>query len=180
VIGVDSQKFDGIGERLDGFVEADLNQGLPKEVGTGYDVVIATDLLEQLYDPAAMLGEMQRVLAPGGVVMVSVANVAHWYPRLRMMFGRFQYERRGIFDFGHIRFFTGRTFEKTATSAGLRIRRLAVTGMPVEVTERGGSAPRWFTRLLGRADKSGLALSPTLFGYQLVYELDLSSKGAPR
>ena len=32
VIGVDVEKLDGVGERLDGFVEADLNEGLPKRL----------------------------------------------------------------------------------------------------------------------------------------------------
>src|SRR3974377_697522 len=41
VIGIDAEKFDGIGERLDGFIEADLSQGLPREIGEDYDVIIA-------------------------------------------------------------------------------------------------------------------------------------------
>ena len=34
VTGVDMVKHEGVGERLDAFVEADLNKGLPAEVGT--------------------------------------------------------------------------------------------------------------------------------------------------
>lgn len=177
VIGVDFRKHDGIGERIDGFVEADLNVGLPPEVGTGYDLVVGAEILDRVYDPKAMLSEMKRVLAPGGAIMAGIPNVSHWYPRLRMLLGRFQYETRGIFDFGHIRFFSARTFEKMAEAAGLRVRRRSIIGLPVEVTERGGPAPRWFTRMLSGADKMAIALSPSLFSYQLVYELDPADPG---
>lgn len=172
VIGVDAGKLDGVGERLDGFIEADLNEGIPAEAGTGFDVVLGADVLEHLYDPAKLLVESKKVLAPGGTIMTSVPNIAHWYPRLRMLLGQFQYERRGIFDFGHIRFFTGRSFEKMAKAAGMNVRKRSITGVPVEVAERGGAAPRWVTRILAASDKAGMAMSPTLFAYQLVYELE--------
>jgi glycosyltransferase involved in cell wall biosynthesis len=175
VVGVDAVKLDGVGDRLDEFVEADLNLGIPYEAGTGFDVVLGADVLEHLNDPAKLLAEAKRVLAPGGVVMVSVPNIAHWYPRIRVASGRFQYERRGVFDYGHIRFFTHRTFERMARGAGFDVRKRSITGLPVDITERGGSAPRWFQRLLARADKVGMAVSPNLFAYQLVYELEPSS-----
>jgi len=180
VIGVDSEKQDGLADRLDGFVEADLNQGLPEEIGEGFDVVVATETLSRLREPAVMLTEMQRVLRPGGVVMVSVPNISHWYPRIRVASGRFQYEKRGIFDRDHVRFFTSRTFEKTAAEAGLRVRRRAVTGFPVQITERGGRVPRWVIRSLSASDKLGIVLSPTLFSYLLIYELDGSNASLPR
>ncbi len=95
VIGVDSLKIDGVADRLDGFVEADLEKGLPAEVGTGFDVVVGAGVFERLVDPEALLRQIGAVLAPRGVVMVSVPNVAHWYPRARVLTGHFEYERRG-------------------------------------------------------------------------------------
>jgi glycosyltransferase involved in cell wall biosynthesis len=172
VIGVDSIKLDGVADRLDGFVEADLNQGLPAEVGTGFDVVMGADVFEHLVDPAALLTQLHNVLGPRGVVMVSIPNVAHWYPRLRVMFGRFDYERRGIFDSGHLRFFTRSSFERTARGAGMRVRRRSVSGLPLEVAERGGPAPGWAISMVSGLDHLGTALSPTLFAYQLLFELE--------
>jgi glycosyltransferase involved in cell wall biosynthesis len=172
VIGVDSMKLDGVGDRLDGFVEADLNQGLPAEVGTNFDVVVGADVFEHLVDPAALLTQLHNVLGPRGVVMVSIPNVAHWYPRLRVMFGRFDYERRGIFDSGHLRFFTRSSFERTARGAGMRVRRRSVSGLPLEVAERGGPAPSWAIKVISGLDHLGTALSPTLFAYQLLFELE--------
>jgi glycosyltransferase involved in cell wall biosynthesis len=172
VIGVDSIKLDGVADRLDGFVEADLNQGLPAEVGKDFDVVVGADVFEHLVDPAALLTQLHDVLGPRGVVLVSIPNVAHWYPRLRVMFGRFDYERRGIFDSGHLRFFTRSSFERMAQGAGMRVRRRSISGLPLEVAERGGPAPGWAIKVVSGLDHLGTALSPTLFAYQLLFELE--------
>jgi len=180
VVGVDSVKLDGVGERVDAFVEADLNEGLPGEVGTDFDVVLGADVLEHVYNPEKLLKEVQVVLAPRGLVMVSVPNFAHWYPRVRVLSGRFDYERRGIFDAGHIRFFTRRSFERMAKRAGMRVRRSTMSGLPVEVTERGGSIPTWITRALSGLDRTGMAIAPNLFAYQLIFELEPSNLGRQR
>jgi glycosyltransferase involved in cell wall biosynthesis len=172
VIGIDTEKLDGVGDRLDGFVEADLNVGLPAEVGKDFDVVIGADVFEHLVDPASLLMQVREVLSPRGVVMASVPNMAHWYPRLRVVSGHFDYERRGIFDAGHLRFFTQRSFERMATGAGMRVRRRSSAGLPIEVTERGGPSPSRLMGVVASVDKIGLALSPNLFSYQLLFELE--------
>lgn len=172
VIGIDSEKLDGVGHRLDGFIEADLNLGLPEEVGTDFDVIIGADVFEHLMDPASLLKDLRHVLAPDGVIMASVPNIAHWYPRIRVMFGRFDYERRGIFDSGHLRFFTRRSFERMARGAGMRVRRRSSSGLPVEVAELGGPAPSGLMRLVTGVDRVGLTVAPNLFSYQLLFELE--------
>lgn len=172
VIGVDNEKVDGVGERLDGFVEADLNQGVPEEVGGDYDVVIGADVFEHVMDPEKLLRQLRDVLAPRGVVIASVPNVAHWYPRLRVVTGNFDYERRGIFDAGHLRFFTQKSFERMATRAGMRVRRRSSSGLPVEVTARGGPSPSRLMAGVSMVDRIGLALSPSLFSYQFLFELE--------
>jgi glycosyltransferase involved in cell wall biosynthesis len=172
VIGVDSVKLEGVGHRLNEFVEADLNQGIPQEVGSDFDVVLGADVLEHLVDPSSLLKDVRALLSPGGVMLVSVPNIAHWYARLRVVTGRFEYERRGIFDSGHLRFFTGRSFERMARESGWRVRRRVISGVPIDVAERGGSVPRWLTRFVIGADRIGMALAPRLFAYQLLFELE--------
>ena len=72
VIGVDVAKHEGVGERLDGFIEADLNDGLPTETGDGFDVIVAADVLEHTIDPGALLADLVRRLSPDGSILVSV------------------------------------------------------------------------------------------------------------
>ena len=104
--------------------------------------------------------------------MASVPNVGHWYPRLRVLTGHFDYERRGIFDSVHLRFFTQKSFERMAMRAGMRVRRRSSAGLPVEVAERGGPSPSRAMRLVATADGICLALSPNLFSYQFLFEME--------
>ena len=172
VVGVDIEKLDGVAERLDQFVEADLSEGLPPEVGSDFDVIVGADVFEHMTEPAKLLSELGKVLAPRGVIMASVPNVAHWYPRLRIALGKFDYDRRGVFDAGHLRFFTRKSFARMAKGAGMRVRRVGSAGLPFEITERGGPVPTRVVGVLGALDRMGLALLPTLFSYQYVFELE--------
>jgi 2-polyprenyl-3-methyl-5-hydroxy-6-metoxy-1,4-benzoquinol methylase len=175
VTGVDSEKQAGVAERLDRFVEADLDVGIPDEVGAGYDVVLAADVLEHVRSPERLLADIRARVEPHGTVVVSIPNFGHWYPRIRVAAGRFDYERRGILDRGHLRFFTGQSFERLAAGAGFAVRRRDATGLPLEVLERGApgspSAGRG-RRVLQRLDRFAVKSWPSLFAYQLLYELE--------
>jgi glycosyltransferase involved in cell wall biosynthesis len=174
VDGVDLVKHEGVGARLDSFVEVDLNLGLPPDVGGGYDVIVAGDVVEHVIDPAALLGSLRDRLTDGGQILVSIPNFGHWYPRGRVAIGRFDYDRRGPLDHGHVRFFTRRSFERLVTSSGLRILERDVVGVPVDVAERGGPAGvvgRGLRRL-STVDRAAARSWPTLFGYQLLYRLE--------
>jgi 2-polyprenyl-3-methyl-5-hydroxy-6-metoxy-1,4-benzoquinol methylase len=178
VVGVDRVKHDGLGAHLDQFVEADLEQGLPAEVGDNFDVVVAVDLIGHIRDPERMLREAAERLRPGGTLFVSVPNFGHWYPRARIAAGRFDYDRRGILDRGHVRFFTRASAERTFEAAGLDLRRAESVGLPVELLVRRSSGKARGSRVaraLEVVDRGGLALSPTLFAYQYLFELQPSS-----
>lgn len=179
VTGVDTHELDGVRKRLDGFFEADLNLGLPKGLGKDFDAVVAADVFEHLANPERALRELRGVLSPRGIVIASVPNVAHWYPRLRILLGRFDYERRGIFDAGHLRFFTKNSFERMASNAGMRVRQRSRTGLPLDVVSRGGSAPTAALKLIGGVDAVGLTLFPGLFSYQLLFELEPNDSERP-
>lgn len=172
VIGIEAEKIDGVGDRLDGFVEADLNDGLPPDLEGDFDVVIGTNVFERVRDPETLISQLRSILAPRGVVMASIPNVAHWYPRLHVMAGHFDYERRGIFDARHLRFFTRRSFERMAERAGMRVRQRSSAGLPLEMVKRGGPSPSSLMRLVGAVDQLCLALSPTLFSYQYLFQLE--------
>ncbi|MET0627256.1 MAG: glycosyltransferase [Acidimicrobiia bacterium] len=175
VTGVDAHKQDGVAERVDRFVEGDLAAGLPPEVGDGYDIVIAPDVLERVREPNELLDQCRDALAPGGRMIVSIPNFGHWYPRLRVVGGFFDYDRRGILDAGHLRFFTRASFERLVRSSSLRVCRRDAVGTPRQVLQRGTAAPvapGSAARVLAWLDTTLVALRPTLFAYQFLYELE--------
>jgi glycosyltransferase involved in cell wall biosynthesis len=173
VTGVDMVKHEGVGERLDGFVEADLNKGLPDEVGHDFNYVVAADVLEHTIAPERLLSDITARLAPTGMILVSVPNFAHWYPRARVAAGRFDYDQRGLLDRGHVRFFTRRSFERLVDDCDLRVIRRGVVGSPIEdVLDRGREfRARPVVRTAAALDRAAARLWPTMFGYQFLYEL---------
>lgn len=82
-----------------------------------FDAILFVDVLEHLASPGVLLRTVRPGLNPGGRVVVSVPNIAHWSVRRRLLAGRFDYDRFGIMDATHLRWFTRRTlgllFERT-------------------------------------------------------------------
>jgi glycosyltransferase involved in cell wall biosynthesis len=171
VDGVDLVKHEGVGERLDGFIEADVSVGLPPGTAS-YDVIVAGDILEHVVDPETLLKSLRDHLAPGGEIMVSVPNFGHWYPRGKVALGRFDYDQRGPLDHTHVRFFTRRTFERLVNVCGLHVAERDVVGSPVDVLDRGGETfMSRAARGAARVDRVATAAWPTMFGYQFLYRL---------
>jgi methionine biosynthesis protein MetW len=136
---------------------------LPFALG-GYDLVVLADVLEHLADPAAALARAVAWCRPGGAILVSVPNVAHWRARLALARGRWPQEERGTFDASHLRWFTRASLAALLAGAGLRDVELDAivpalrNHLPAERLARRAE-PAW--QALGRR-------APGLLGYQLV------------
>ena len=66
---------------------ADLDEPLPFE-DASFDVAVAGELLEHLRDPQRVVGEVRRVLRPGGTFVASVPNAYRAKNRIRFLLGR--------------------------------------------------------------------------------------------
>ena len=111
-------------------IVADLDQAAPRLQGF-FDAIVYGDVLEHLNDPLPVLVALDRALAAGGRVIVSVPNVAHLWVRLSLALGRWNYTDRGILDRTHLRFFTKRTFAALLRDAGLSVEELVATPVPL-------------------------------------------------
>jgi len=167
VVGVDSIEVPGVRERTDEFYTGNLDSGIPEAAGVGFDVVIAGDVIEHLAKPLDALRAIDAVLRPGGQLLLSVPNFGHWYPRLRVAFGVFGYDRRGILDDTHLRFFTRSTLRRLVRTAGFDVLQESATGLPLGTFSPGGERGSAIRRI----DQSLVRLRPTLFGYQHVLRL---------
>lgn len=178
VTGVDRIKCEGVAERLDDLVIADLESDWVAEVGGDFDVVIAADVIGFMRDPERFLAAAGSKLGAGGTMLVSVPNFAHWYPRGRVLVGKFGYDRRGILDQGHLRFFTRQSAERCLSDAGLDVRRTEPVGLPVDLLARrsSGREESRGTKALGRLDRLGVEVRPSLFAYQFLFEASRRSE----
>ncbi len=154
---------------IEGFLGPEVMKELPL-----HDVVILLDVLEHCEDPLSLLLLTKKLVAPGGRIIISVPNIAHWTVRLNLLLGRFDYAEAGIMDATHLRWFTRRTVLEMLARAGLRPTLFDVTrGLWMSVYWRRplrwiGARPR--RSLLNAACKLG----PGLFGVQhfVVSEID--------
>jgi glycosyltransferase involved in cell wall biosynthesis len=178
VIGADDVKHDAVGERLHGFVEIDYDRPLPCEVGGPFDAVVVVDALDRFRDPDGLLESCRHVLSEDGYCFVGVANFGHWYPRLRTIFGRFGYDRRGVLDRRHLRFYTRRSLLRTASAAGFAPGGPRPAGVCLDQMDWGGDSFLPAVRLLERLDRVGRRWWPTLFALQFLVELQLEQRHA--
>ena len=166
--GLDCLEVPGVRDPTDHFVMASLEEGIPDEVGDGFDIVVAADVIDHLSRPGDVLRDMRRVLRPGGQVLLSVPNFAHWYPRMRIAAGLFGYDRRGILDETHLRFFTRATLRRLVRASGFDILEEQATGLPLRAVSTADGRK---LRIVSKSDRMLVGIRPTLFGYQYILRL---------
>ena len=137
VTGVDVAKQEGVGERVDVFVEADLDDGLPDEIGGPFDYVVAADVLEHTVTQRGCCAR-SLIGSPRWFDLRQRPELRPLVPGVRVWLGRFDYDQRGLLDRGHVRFFTRRSFERTLRDCGVEIVRREVVGSPVDDVFNGG------------------------------------------
>ncbi len=92
-----------------------------------FDAVTMWDVLEHLHDPVATLVEVNRILRPGGAVIIRVPNLESWDAAL---FGNYW---AGLDAPRHLTVYTRTTLRRALTMAGLRLERFS-TGIGSYVT----------------------------------------------
>lgn len=110
---------------LDGVYSFDLDGDWPTEIyERKYDALFYGDVLEHLKYPADALKKSKKLLKPGGKIFISTPNIAHISTRLELLGGNFEYEKMGILDNTHLKYFTLSSFSKIAAEAGYHIERV--------------------------------------------------------
>jgi 2-polyprenyl-3-methyl-5-hydroxy-6-metoxy-1,4-benzoquinol methylase len=98
-----------------------------------FDYILLADVLEHLRNPVEILRRVSQCLRPSGQLIISLPNVAHVFVRLSLMFGRFEYQDRGILDRTHLRFFTLASLREMMDQASCRILEMQPTPAPVQL-----------------------------------------------
>jgi len=88
-------------------LRVDANDPLPFE-DEAFDLVWCTEVIEHVVNPAFTLSEINRVLKPGGKLLLSTPNSAFWLFRIFRLFGTDPAEMQNedhkqFFDYGEMR-----------------------------------------------------------------------------
>jgi 2-polyprenyl-3-methyl-5-hydroxy-6-metoxy-1,4-benzoquinol methylase len=119
-------------------MQADLNnEAWPRLLdGVGlFDVVVAADVLEHLYDPWTTLQRMAPLISREGYLVISLPHVGHAAVASCLFNGDFEYRDWGLLDRTHIRFFGLKNIEDLFAQAGLKIVDARYVVKPPEETE---------------------------------------------
>lgn len=124
---------------LDECLQMDARAGIHhlRSAGRVFDVVVLADILEHLEDPWSTFDEAVQLVRPGGLVLVSLPNVAHWSTIANLLGGRWPRRSRGIHDSTHLRFFARRDVEELMNRGPARLvgyrRVYRLTERPLDV-----------------------------------------------
>jgi len=171
VFGIEKNEFSAniAKEKIDKVFCIDLEEKKPPIADGTFDVIIFSDVLEHLKEPEKTIAAYRVLLKPTGKIVVSVPNIANFLIRIKLLFGMFDYQDKGILDSTHLRFFTEKTIKKTIIDCGFVIVKIKATQNILE-----SKPPRKFlqaTRLQGAYDKAHYMLAnkwKSLFAKQFV------------
>lgn len=83
-----------------------------------FDALLLADVLINLRDPKRTLRKLARFVRPGGLLIASVPNVAHWRVIRALLAGRFDMQSAGISGAGELRWLVPAALFEMAEDAG--------------------------------------------------------------
>jgi glycosyltransferase involved in cell wall biosynthesis len=134
-----------------------------------FQYLLLLDVIEHLQNPERFLSRLRAQLDyDQKTLLLTTPNIAFVVQRVMLALGQFNYGKAGILDRTHTRLFTFRSIKQLLEDEGFRIRQ--VRGVPAPFPKVLG------TGVLGRtavaANQALIALSPTLFSYQIYIEAE--------
>lgn len=106
---------------------------LVQKYNKSFNTCITLDFIEHLCNPEQFLKNIFYLLKPTGRLFISTANVGYFFVRLSLLFGNFNYSKRGILDMTHKRLWTIRSFKKLLSQYGFRV--ISVKGFAPPFTD---------------------------------------------
>lgn len=113
-------------------IYAEVYEDVGKLKGRQYDIILLLDVLEHMADPFTFLKDLAPLVAPNGKILISVPNIAHWGVRIPLLFGFFNYTKRGLLDETHLQFFNRRRFITLVKQPGFRVNQFSSSIPPFE------------------------------------------------
>ena len=125
VDAIDFEKTQGL-DFLNKYIQVDLDkEKIPLELD-GYDYILVLDVIEHLKNPEEFLYFLNEKMSsfPNQKLIISTPNIANIFIRIMLLFGNFNYGRRGILDRTHTRLFTLDSFKKLITDHNFEIENI--------------------------------------------------------
>lgn len=118
--GVDlsAQALDAARPHLDRVFEMDLDRADLSVLGGGFDVIVIGDLLEHVREPLRLLEALYDLGTADAQIVCCLPNMGHLSVIERLVAGDISYDRMGLLDQTHVRFYSASSAFKTFLDAG--------------------------------------------------------------
>ncbi|MEP7268158.1 MAG: glycosyltransferase [Saprospiraceae bacterium] len=133
-----------------------------------FDYILLLDILETMEQPELFLDNLRvytKLNSPP--IFISVANIAFFITRFQLLFGGFNYGRKGILDLNHKRLYTLKSIKKLCVQSGMKIEK--VYCIPAPYPEAIGLNSK--SKILITINTFLIKLSKGLFSYEYVLQI---------
>lgn len=129
-----------------------------------YDAILLLDIIEHLHSPENFLRDLRAHEAfQGAEILISTPNIAFFTQRLMLLFGFFNYGKRGILDRTHCRLFTFDSLRRMLSEQGFSIEQVRGVPAPFPLALGRGRLANFFLML----NSLLITLSKSLFSFQI-------------
>jgi 2-polyprenyl-3-methyl-5-hydroxy-6-metoxy-1,4-benzoquinol methylase len=116
--------------QVDHVIEGNIELTIEDLKSESYDLILCLDVLEHLVDPWAVVQKLYIFLRPGGSIIISLPNVRNYTVVLPLLFnGIWRYQKDGIMDHTHLRFFSRDGAKKILIQNGFIIKDSLDSGL---------------------------------------------------
>ena len=146
------------------FIRWDLDRSeFPVNVSQ-FDQIFLLDIIEHLKEPGHFMDELRFATAcKRPEIILTTANIGFFATRLMLLFGQFNYGKKGILDVTHTRLFTFRSINELLRQSGYKILEVRGIPAPFPVALGNNAIGRLFVRL----NNLLIRVSRGFFAYQI-------------
>lgn len=165
-LDIDAESIKKLAPYCEQAYQADLNNAAWPEIlvkEKNFEVLVAADVLEHVYEPLVVLKTMKGLLNEDGYMVISLPHVGHSVIHACLLEEDFEYSDSGLLDRTHIRFFGIKNIQKLFEDAGMKIVHAEFVVRNPEHTE---FSKRWART--SQEVRSVLARNPFGLVYQVI------------
>ena len=111
--------------QIENYISFDLENGLPDLDYKNFDYILILDVVEHLSNPENFISELKNKLNKNKntKILISTPNIGFFIIRFMLLFGFFNYGKRGILDKTHKRLFTFSTLKSLLIQNDFKITK---------------------------------------------------------
>ena len=102
--------------------------------GDKFDCLVYADVIEHFIDPEKTLKDHLMHLNEGGFFITCIPNIQHWSTLLELIHGRWEYQKTGLMDATHLRFFTKNSVNSLLQNLGMDVEKIVPVNPKVGAT----------------------------------------------